>query len=123
MSLNRFLGSSSDLICVDADASALNASRPSPNSSKTSSIRTISLRDRARRSSVVTRPFPVQSQDFFHSSIERRYSKNRTRYSVVLQHPQVRRGVYFHGYATLRATWTSGKVIHFLRSPYWRCCC
>src|SRR5204863_9558049 len=74
MSLNRFLGSSSDLICVDADASAPNASRPSPNSSTTSSIRTISLRDRARRSSVVTRPFPVQSQDFFHSSIERPYS-------------------------------------------------
>src|SRR5437773_698410 len=74
MGLNRFRGSSSDVICVEAAASARNASTPSPNSSNVSSIRTISLRDRARRWSALTRPFPVQSRHFFHSSIDRRYN-------------------------------------------------
>src|SRR6266705_3489804 len=41
--LNRFLGSSSVVICVDADASARNASRSSPKSSSVSSMQIISL--------------------------------------------------------------------------------
>src|SRR6266568_3814305 len=43
MGLNRFLGSSSVVICVDADASARNASRSSPKSSSVSSMQIISL--------------------------------------------------------------------------------
>src|SRR6266571_3871637 len=84
MGLNRFLGSSSVVICVDADASARNASRSSPKSSSVSSMQIISLQGDDLLSPV---QFWSNRAIFFTAPIERPYSREPQAVGAVYDRP------------------------------------